>query len=251
MVVWHSMTGPLRRRGVTHGPECFQGAGDACWVFQQPGGIFFELYECFDGAECIAEDETGSVESSEQVAGHGEAATANVFEQQSRSASFADSPMNLCRFQIGVDFAGNSQQLAVFFQISEAFLQISVTHRYGSVEMGVWERNGQRHHRRKRLAGHRGPSAFPQNGGMVHRFQWNFRGTVDSLQTNTGIWRAEGAIIRGLAALRIDRKTGTIFVDNDSWHRLIGTIFQIGRQPQQRSGCWGVLIFRLCWRCRS
>lgn len=117
-----------------HGPESFQGAGDAGGVFQQPGGVFFELDECFYGAECVAEDEAGAIQRTEQVAGHGELAAADVFEQQSRPAALTDSPMDLGSLEAGVDFAGNSQQLAVFFQISETFLQISVTHRSGSAE---------------------------------------------------------------------------------------------------------------------
>jgi hypothetical protein len=109
--------------------------------------------------------------------------------------------MNLGCFEVGVDFAGNSQQLAVFFQISETFLQISVTHRYGSAETGAGSGTDNDTIGKNGCRDTGGPPAFPQNGGMVHRFQWNFRGTVDSLQTNTGIWQAGGAIIRGLAGL--------------------------------------------------
>ncbi|MFY8059189.1 MAG: hypothetical protein ACOVRM_15695, partial [Planctomycetaceae bacterium] len=35
-------------------------------MFQQIRRVFFQLYERFDGAECIAEDETCSVECAEQ-----------------------------------------------------------------------------------------------------------------------------------------------------------------------------------------
>jgi hypothetical protein len=97
--------------GKTHTEQCFDRSRDPTWVFEQICGVFFELNKGANGSQCVSEDKTGAVESSEQIADHREAAASDVFEQNRRTATFTDATVDFGGFKVRANLAFHPQQL--------------------------------------------------------------------------------------------------------------------------------------------
>ena len=97
-------------------------------MLQQPRGIFFELNKCLDAFHGIAKNKPRALDCPEQITDHRKATACDVFKQNRRATTFADTPMNLSGLQIRADFALQANELSVTLQITNTFLKVAVTH---------------------------------------------------------------------------------------------------------------------------
>src|SRR5262249_10915902 len=99
--------------------------------------IDLQLHQVADSREPVAEEEARALHRADQVANHRKAPVLDAGKVESGAANLIDAAVHLGRFQVGVDFLLDAQQLAAGFQVGETGLQAAVAH---ESSYGQWER---------------------------------------------------------------------------------------------------------------
>src|SRR5262249_55130560 len=84
--------------------------------------------EVADGGERIAEQVARAGERAEQIADHGKPAALDVGKVNGRPLDLENPPVDSGRFQVGVDFLLDTDELSGSLQVGDALAEAAVTH---------------------------------------------------------------------------------------------------------------------------
>ena len=109
-------------------PGCTGSFYDIKRIFEERERVDLDLNESADIIKRIAENKTGPLQRSEQVAKQREMTADRIFKKQRRPARLIHASLQRADFQPGVKRYINVNQLFVPFKIDNTFLQIFVAH---------------------------------------------------------------------------------------------------------------------------
>ena len=97
-------------------------------MLPEGGGIHLEFHEVPDSRQHVAEQETCPFDGPEQVTDQRKATTLDPAVIDGRSARLIDTPLDLGRFEVGIDFRVNAHELTGSLEIGHTILQVAIAH---------------------------------------------------------------------------------------------------------------------------